>query len=602
MPTSVTDYPPARDRPAPQSGINVKEAGSRSASFCGNAAAREEHRLLRLEQCLAVGFVGLLLFPLLFLARRLDNNTLTSWQWTIAPDNFSLFFLAFCILVLAAFVLARTLPLEKINHPLLALLAILAVVPLWAAPEMMLDSGRYFLQARHLAENGFISFVREWGRQIWIWTDLPLSSILYGLVERYAGSSRLACQVFNTLLFSGAVLLTSAVGSLLWNRRMGSMAGLLLLGSPFLLSQAPQFLNDLHVMFFLVLYLYCLLRLQRGRGKIWNFICPLNAVLLFLSKYSVWPIVFFLPPLVLLACRNGKRYHHSGQYWAFGTSLLLIGGILFAFREVFQSQFHLLQTFQVEGLHSWRENYSSTYLFQTHPFVTIAACLGIFAAIRRRDPKVLVLAWFPLYAVLLSMARSRYLIPFFPLLALLAAYGLEEFKEEAVRRQIVAIAVLFSLLIAHGAYLPFFRETSMMNLKLAGEYLDTLGDDSFIVHTLPQHKSKGATMAAIPLLALYSGKTLLLGEDLQSPAALPEKFTHPLQFTQSMPLTSFPAAKKEAGRPSLTIGDETLTAGDAFLRTGPSTNVSADFFRRTGVFRFQTLVRISTRDKERREN
>ncbi|MEJ2688942.1 MAG: glycosyltransferase family 39 protein [Deltaproteobacteria bacterium] len=590
MPTSATEYPSARDSTGAQKRSKATAARSLTARICpGSDNSGENSWLLPLEQSLVVGFFALLLFPLLYLARELDNNVLTSWQWTIARENFAFFFLAFCILVLTVFVVAKNIPLEKIGHPLLALLAFLVVVPMWIAPEMMLDSGRYFLQARYLTEHGLVAFIRQWGRGIWVWTDLPLSAILYGLVERYASSARLACQVFNTLLFSGAVLLTSAVGGLLWERRIGKTAGLLLLASPFLLSQAPQFLNDLHVMFFLVLYLYCLLRLQQDQGKIWHYFCPCSATLLFLSKYSVWPVIFLLPLLVLLAGYQKKMHHQPKTYWTCGATLLIIGGIFFVFREVFLAQIHLLRTYQADGLHSWRENYISTYLFQTHPFVTLTAGLGIVAALRRRDPKILVIAWFPFYALLLSMARSRYLIPFFPLLALLAAYGLEEVKEIVIRRQIVATAVLFSLLIAYGAYLPFFRETSMMNLKLAGEYLDTLDDNTFIVHTAPQHKSKGATRAAIPILALYTDKTLLLDDDLSPPDRLPAGFTYPLQFTQSMPLTSFSAAQEEDGRPSIFIGDETLAKDNRH-----STGNGEAFSRRTGVFRYQTLVKIST--------
>lgn len=588
MPTSVIGHYSETSTSYPPEETNLLKDCSPATSVSSKASTgKDTHRALPIEQFLAVGFIGLLLFPLLFLARGADNNTLTSWQWTIPRDNFSLYFLALCLLVLTAFVTARTLPIEKIGHPLLALIAFLAVMPLWSAPEMMLDSGRYLLQARYLAENGILSFVKGWGHQIWIWSDLPLSSALYGLVLRFAGSSTLSYQILNTLLFSGAVLLTSAVGNLLWNRHLGIMSGLMLLGSPFLLTQAPQFMNDLHVMFFLVLYLYCLLRLQQS-GRIWYCICPCSSALLFLSKYSVWPIVFFLPALILSTGCNGRKHPRAGLYWNFGVSLLFIGAIFFAFKDVFLSQIHLLRGFQAGGLHSWRENYCSTYLFQTHPFITLASCFGIIAAIRRRDAKVLALAWFPLYAVLLSMARSRYLIPFFPLLTLLAAYGLEEIKWMVIRRYIVAIAVLFSLMLTYGAYLPFFKTTSMMNLKLAGEYIDSLHNDSVVVRTLPQHRSKGATTAAIPLLALYTDKKLLL-ENPESSDGLPKEFTHPLQFTESMPLTSFAPAKKTADLPTLIIGDEKL----ALNRAVPSAGCRVNFFLNSGVFRYQTLVSIS---------
>ena len=182
-------------------------------------------KLNKHESILLLSFFILSCFPILYTCRFLDNNTLSSWRWVFARVSVPwAMALLLGVLVLAYF-FSLKVHLEKYPRLALFVFSVLAVVPLWSEPELLVDSGRYFLQAKYLAQYGFPRFVREWGGEIGAWTDLPLVPALYGLLFKVFGESRVVVQAFNTLLFALTALLISGVGRLLWNRQTGFYAG-----------------------------------------------------------------------------------------------------------------------------------------------------------------------------------------------------------------------------------------------------------------------------------------------------------------------------------------------------------------------------------------
>ena len=142
-------------------------------------------RLGKLEGTLLLSFLTLFCFSLLYICRSFDNNTLTSWQWVFEDGGFIKILPFLVAAIFLSLVISRQIPLEKYSVPVLVVLATTSVLPLWSAPELMLDSGRYFLQAKSLSEYGVVYFLREWGHTIIAWTDLPLAPFFYGLVLKY---------------------------------------------------------------------------------------------------------------------------------------------------------------------------------------------------------------------------------------------------------------------------------------------------------------------------------------------------------------------------------------------------------------------------------
>jgi hypothetical protein len=542
------------------------------------------------EQLLIVAFLALLVLPVLYLLRGLDDNTLTSWTWVFGEGGLLRTFGLAASGVAIAFFLARTEAIERRPVPFLFLLSFAAVIPLWSEPETILDASRYFLQAKHLELYGVRSFLQEWGRAIGAWTDMPVVPFFYGLIFKYCGETRLPIQIFTTLLFSTTVVLTYLLGRRLWNAETGLYAGLLLPGIPYLLTQVPLMLVDVPTMFFVTLALYAFLdALERG-GALRFCLSVFALVPGLFSKYSAPPMLLVLPVIALVHLKRNARET------LYGSALVAAaGGVLsaavFAKADVMKGQIALLRGYQLPGLSRWSEGLASTFFFQVHPFITLLALFAVFAAVKKKDIRFLVPAWFALFA--LHVERIRYVLPLFPLLTLAAAYGLHELRDREVKRFIALCIVATSLATTLGAYLPFLRTTAMANLERAGRYLDTLPGDSVIVRVQPQRESSGNTEMAIPILDLFTRKRLIYrGEHVSFPdnEAISKS---PLRFTWECPLPAFYAGEK-TDRCALValISGDIGPAPPLPCNRGASPVRMRRFTTDSMTFKFKTLVTV----------
>ena len=200
--------------------------------------------------------LSLAAFLTLFVFRAQDDNRLTSWQWVFNDADVFRITPILVVGLLLAYALA-TVPLPRHRPASVLFVLSFAVAALsWTEPEVIVDTARYFTQAKHVELYGVGYFLTEWGGQISAWTDLPLVPLLYGLIFSLFGENRIFIQVFTTLLFSGTVVLTYLIGKTLWDEAVGFYAGALLLGMPYLLAQVPLMLVDVPTMFFLTLAVF----------------------------------------------------------------------------------------------------------------------------------------------------------------------------------------------------------------------------------------------------------------------------------------------------------------------------------------------------------
>jgi hypothetical protein len=171
-------------------------------------------------------------------------------------------------------------------------------------------------------------------------------------------------------------------------------------------------------------------------------------------------------------------------------------------------QIALLRAYQWPGLERWGENFVSTFLFQMHPFITLFALLSVAVALLKRDARFAIISWLVLLIVLFGIRRIRYTLPVFPMVALMAGYGLQVIKQDDLRRFITYGIVSTSLVIAIFLYLPLAEHMSAVNLKHAGAYLDTLGVTDVEVITLPSKESLFNHAISVPLLDLFTNKRI----------------------------------------------------------------------------------------------
>ena len=553
-------------------------------------------------QFLLVSLLTLLTFVLLFTFRSADDNRLTSWQYVFNEGSPVTAFVVLLVCMSGALFFPKLSFSVRFPSLLLFISSFAAAAFFWEVPEVIVDASRYFTQAKHLELYGFGYFFREWGRAIHCWTDLPLVPFLYGVIFRFCGESRVYVQVFTSALFSMTVVLTYLIGRELWDEETGLLGGALLLGMPYLFSQVPLMLVDIPTMFFLTLAIFTFMK-GAGGGNWMMVWATASLCLALLSKYSAWPMLSVLAVIVALHVapvpwEEGKKYFRRSVLIA--VAALAVSGLLVLSKyEVFLGQLRVLMTFQGPGLRKWGESFLSTFFFQVHPFITVAALFSIIAALRKKDLRYAVVAWLVVIMIVFQVKRIRYSLPLFPMVALMASYGLQQVRDREVRRFIVLCVLASSLTVAVVCYRPFLERISTVNLKSAGEFLNRLEGETAEVYALPQEGAGVNPAVVVPLLDLYTKKNIIYRYDA---ALLPhEEGTEmsPLRFTWEYANPRYYGKDREeegesvpvvivSGGPVETLPREIQTRLNGY-------RVLREFNAYEGIFTFRTTVTVYSR-------
>ena len=417
----------------------------------------------------------------------------------------------------------------------------------WSEPEVIVDVSRYFTYAKHLELYGAGNFFYQWGNAISPWTDLPLVPFIYGLIFKLFGESRIFIQIFNSTLFSLTVVFTYLIGKTLWSDDVGYYAGAMILGIPYIFSQVPLMLVDIPTMFLLTISVYTFIQVME-KGNVWILLSSLAIFCAIYSKYSTWMMLSVLVVIfVVYLFQNSKlktqnsvlrAQTESGFRLCFqrGFSVaiitLILAGVAFLLKsDVILSQIAFLREYQAPGLRRWGESFVSTFLYQTHPFITISAIFSVYVAIKKRDFKFLIISWLIILIVILQIRRSRYVLLIFPMFTLMASYGLSYLKSSDLKRYIVSSIIAFSLVVAIFVYLPFLKSMSEENIHQAGKFLDTIDAPVVKVFTIPSDVSPVNPAVSVPVLDFHTNNKLSYQYDDKDVPPLEEIKESPLRFT-----------------------------------------------------------------------
>jgi hypothetical protein len=492
---------------------------------------------------LFIFFMSLLTPLTLYLCRHLDDNRLTSWKWAFDRADPSRLIILGGAALGGAWIASKFSFYEKRKPLVLFAAAFILAAFFWSEPEVIVDASRYFTQAKFLKVYGAGYFAKNWGETIFVWTDLPLVPFLYGLVFRTLGEHRILIQILNTIFFSLTVVLTYHLGRILWDEDVGFWGGLLLLGFPYLYTQVPLFLVDVATMFFFMLAVFffvCALE-KGGTGRI--ILSAFALFCFFYAKYSSWMMFTVIPVIfVYFLLQNTRLTIKRGGAAGF-LAALLIGGLFLLYKEVFVGQLSFLLEYQKPGLKSWSESYVSTFLFQAHPFIIAAALFSMIAAARKADFKYVIISFLFILFVVMQVKRIRYTLPIFPMIALMAAYGLAGLKNRAVIKQAVFSIIGISFVVAFAGFLPLLKGLGVQNLQAAGKYLNTVSGENVWVINLAGEEAVVSPDIAVPMLDIYTGKRLRYEEALKSPEVLERARTSPLRFTWEYPIPEFYSRK-----------------------------------------------------------
>jgi 4-amino-4-deoxy-L-arabinose transferase-like glycosyltransferase len=453
------------------------------------------------------------IYIVLFFVRSFDDNRTTSWHNVFTAANPAIVFSLIVICSVAAWLLSRLSLAERHPSLFLAGFSFVIAASFWNEPEIIVDASRYFAQAKYLELYGVGFFLREWGRAIAVWTDLPVVPFFYGLIFKVFGENRIYIQIFTTLLFSLSTVLTYLIGKKLWDADTGFYAGLLLLGIPYLFSQVPLMLVDVPAMFFLLLAIFSYIYAIEEGKILWIFLSSVAITLAFYSKYSLWMMLSVLI-VIALTYRNALPELRTSAYVyricsILGVAVFLIGTVFAYNFDSMSEQIRLLFSYQRPGLRRWGESFPSTFFFQIHPLISLAAVCSVYEAWRKKDIRYLGVLWLVALVFFFRIRRIRYMIMVFPMLTLMASYGLQRIRQKAVVRFIALSVVAFSVTVGVFGYLPFLKKNSAANLEKAGRYLDSLGIAEAEVYTVFLENSFVNPAVAVPVLDLFTKKQLI---------------------------------------------------------------------------------------------
>jgi 4-amino-4-deoxy-L-arabinose transferase-like glycosyltransferase len=491
---------------------------------------------------------------------------------------------------------ASPVSIKKYRLFFLFILSFGAASLFWATPEVIVDAARYFTQAKQLKVYGMGYFFKEWGNEIFAWTDMPVVPFFYGLIFKLFGEQRLYIQLATSLCFASTVVLTCQLGKTLWDEDIGFYGGLLLLGIPYLYTQIPLMLVDVPTMFFLVLSMVIVAHALQKGGFWWIAGAGLSLIFVLGAKYSTW---LLLSVMAVVFAQTFLKDPRRATRKGFAVALFVIiccGLFFFYYQEVLVEQIQLLFTYQKPGLKHWGESYISTFIFQVHPLITAGAIFSVLVAIAKKDWKYLVISYLIFLLLVLQIKRIRYTLPVFPMLTLMSAYGLQEIKNRKLIQHLVFSVVGSSLAVAFFCYLPFLQTMGVQNLQAAGKYLDKINTSTAEIIIITEEKPVLNPAISVPLLDIYTQKKVYYTGRLLSSEERERAKSSPLRFTWEYPMPKYYSLESGQGvQPDglAIIADRPdFSANQDLQKKIAEFSQSKNFHRTTGVFQHQTYVTI----------
>jgi hypothetical protein len=339
--------------------------------------------------------------------------------------------------------------------------------------------------------------------------------------------------------------LTYQLGKTLWDEETGFWGGLLLLGFPYLYTQVPLMLVDVPTMFFFMLAVVANVYALKKGGLINIVAASFSLFLVFYVKYSSWMLLAVTPVIfAYLISQNPVQTMRRGGVIAL-LSLVFIGILFVLYRDIFMGQISFLVEYQKPGLNRWSESYVSTFFFQVHPFITTAVLFSFIVAARKMDFRFIIICFLLLLFFFMQVKRIRYTLPIFPMIALMAAYGIAVIQNKAIKKHIVFSVVGTSFAVAFIGFLPLLKSLGVQNLQEAGKYLNTLSAERFEVMSFAGKDAAVNPDLGVPVLDIYTEKKLFYEKKQISSQVLERAQASPLRFTWEFPMPEYYSLENE---------------------------------------------------------
>ena len=287
----------------------------------------------------------------------------------------------------------------------------------------------------------------------------PLFMYMLSFLFRVLGIvSTQVARSFNTIIGSGTIVLVYFIGRHLYGRSVGLLSAALLSLNPLHWWISTRILTDVPLTFFIYISLFMLIRNKKGKF----FIFSLASVA---TKYPAAPL-FFVPIL------NNVRLKKSPWLWMnlylLGLGLTIFFVALNVKTEIPWLDF-LLASFRFPDL---KQIYQETFYFLSS-IVCFFFFIGLASALRKRDFSPLLI-----WVILFGTARfflpwqafrmSRYTLPLYPGVIILAAYGgitSFSFLRKRLPERTFFISMAFGSILLYILFIFFLRGYAVTDIN-----------------------------------------------------------------------------------------------------------------------------------------
>jgi len=313
------------------------------------------------------------------------------------------------------------------------------------------DEARVFVAATFVADHGVEEFFDNYLQIPWLGGQHPpLVPLLYGFVLKLFGVHLVVVRWVSLLFGLGSLLLTYAIGRLLYGRKAGLAAALLFLTMPFFFRIGATALTDMPVTFFSILALFFFFRLLQTPTLNLASLTGLCIGIGLLCRYTAALLygVIFLCFLANVSTPRLKTHLAVIALVSVGIFSLWLG---YAWHKgILTAQMGTVVPYlgYVTGAPSGRRWLLGVVLFRLPsglgPYLLPLLFLGGWQLLQRRNKEdIFILAWIIgiFLPLLFTLPGPRYFLPAFPALAIVLSQGLERMGKNA--EQVLLLAILY---------------------------------------------------------------------------------------------------------------------------------------------------------------
>ena len=378
----------------------------------------------------------------------LDGETVFGWVNVVGSVSFWGLFCFVFFGVSAGFLLSRSGVAERWHILFILLLGLVGVYVFIGSTQPESDFLLHYDAARHLHEVGVMDGLRSLTDMYYL--KAPLLEVLHSVVFGVFGAGFVQAESLQRLFYLLLPLGVYLVGRELWSGEVGFHAALLTLATPSILQQNYMLMQDGPVTFFTVFTAYLFLKSFRD----WRYAVAavLSAAATVLTKNN--GLVFVAAVLggaaLLHVFRGGSVRREATVTVYLALAVVVVVVLAFVLLPGFWDTIYTRAVRLLPSL--WERVFSgvvlpTSILFQVGLAQALLAVYAIKVAWKHRDRKLFFLAaWIILPLLVLVGLRTRYLMPMFPALSLLVAWGVSWLGVRE-RRFVVysAVAVMFAL-------------------------------------------------------------------------------------------------------------------------------------------------------------